>query len=564
MAAAATEPEAGAADGAVPVDNRTETEPLVGASSAPVLPESDTLLPPQPPLPPPPPPAVNPATRRDSDVAPTTRVVTMVASVLLIVALLVVVRQQYWQEAPPIAYGATFDVPQSTSRMRSVDVAFLYCVHHVRNESAQWLTAARRANRESKFLNAINREYRNHRCLDRPRWDAATFRDASFARHPVVDLAPEAWARRRRDGLVFLAATPAERHAVVERLNPRAQTLFVDADGVLRYRVILARAALGGMPDSTGPMEYTEAMVSHRELVRTLETWRAAVSPLMRTLKVAAVPCLCPGHLGIVGSGMHFLSENKDRHGNDIVFPRPDRKPATRPAEIWRVLLEMHVVQLPRNPVLAPLALAFVDTLHAFPAHVDHAILKTAQQRNLTYVADDVWMAAWDPTPFLERSTVERYDEAIRYEWHELVRKDAQEAREDADEGDDEDEDEADTGGYTRRKSVIVPLYATRAHTFTQGISTESVKTCETHCVALDWALRGVGLSSLEHSAVVPTAAATTTVPDRVVRALSKAQERRQQRERDYGRGGASKEADAMEDDAEAEERNDDGDVVDL
>ncbi len=410
----------------------------------------------------------------------------------------------------PLSYGRMLVVEQEAVKYTRVPVAHLSCPYHLRNASAQWLHTGRRLNNESKRLTPFTRAHRAVRCLLPAR--GAVFTN-NWTRFPVLD-DMGGW-----DARDLVAPTLEARAFAVAAMNATVRVLFIDPAGDLWYRVLLARhlTTRDVLPNTTDGMVLHEVMVSHRALIGVLEAWRVDVLPAMRALDVRATPCICPGHLGIVGSGMHFISEPKDRDGNDRVFRRPDQLPATPPTEIWRVLLNMHVVQLPPTIETLPIELPFLTMLHAFPARVDHAIL--GESRAVSVVREDVWMAAQDATPFLTRAVVEQYDKAIAYEWRRAA---------EAGEGDEGDEEEED--GAEDVLALMIPLHATLRHTYTQSIASGAVKNCFFHCVAVDEALRGV---RRQHEVARPPASAVAEDP-RVTAQLEKLKKKKEQRARDY------------------------------
>lgn len=405
-------------------------------------------------------------------------------------------------------FGLTFSIPQSTSRTRYVDIAFLYCLHYLRNESAQWLKMERRENKEAQRLNAANREYSARRCLfPKPGDEMALARPVEESEEfPILRLSDALWQHRQ-----LVAQTPAERHLIVQSLNSSVRTLFIDRTGEVWYRIILAK------PLPHDAMAYTEAMVSHNTIINYLEEWREAVAQVRRALAVKETPCVCPGHLGIVGSEMFFLAEPKDRSGNDVAFPRPDRRPATRPGGIWRLLLGFHIEHMASaNLIKDDPGLPFLNNLHPFPATIDHQILKTAEQRRVPFATEGLWLSGFDPTPFLERSVVEQHDRAIQYEWLRPGHVS------------DENEEEEDLF----RAAVLLPLTETRQTTATWGIPSPSLARCFFHCNAVDEELRGTPYQN--NVAVLPKTDAELKREELLRASLAKAEKRRLQREEEY------------------------------
>ncbi len=175
---------------------------------------------------------------------------------------------------------------------QQLDIAFAYCQHVGTAAANQW-TEQTRAHVARLELGMD--DYVRRRCLPQGH---------TLQRIPEP---PTSLAN-------LLYAVTYHSNASYDALRPGVHIGFVDMEGNLYYRVIMAAGrGLGA------------ALVPHFDLVRTLGQWSVDLAERLGSVRLVDQPCVCPQHLGIVGSGLYFV-------------------PPTDQSSVWQVLANVKVL----------------------------------------------------------------------------------------------------------------------------------------------------------------------------------------------------------------------------
>jgi len=361
---------------------------------------------------------------------------------------------------------------------RALTLTFLYCHHRQTPEAEAWLTKMRHDTKEHKQpglkmgkLPSPMAKMRHYRCLSAycmPSPDMMTLPRAMAevkAMKPghsaplifTALLEPKRLPMEDYEKRLVQAARRFGRENGVTRLATNVTRLYFHPADTVHMREHLE---LIGIP---GRLFYRMAVlgeddeirlrpVDHHVLLTLLEFWSSDFHRKLSALNAAEREprCVCPAHLGIFGSGMHFIMEQKDHP--------------------WRLLLNMKMTMSTRSSKPSKGWPDPMPAIHPFPGMLDEAFLASFQGeldmkealylhvRNAMFKADEALpngltaatIRAVDP---LEGDKFERALSSLvpRVSPHE----------EEAEEGeDDEDEEEREALGEAQEEEVAVPTAA--------------------------------------------------------------------------------------------------------
>ncbi len=330
-----------------------------------------------PPLPPPPPQAPDIVQRRPPPPPPWQWVTALGA---LCIAVGVGVGFMFLQSLPaPPVYGRLVKTTiEETNKLgetlkREQLVAFLHC-HLIGGppEAEQWLQGQRERNQDSSRLDAKALAKRDAQCMS-PFADPSSyvFYDSDrLSTHFDADM-----ARRIKEAI---ANTPN----LTTRLQPQATSVFVDSRGFVYYRVLVpsfftaavaasaaAAAATGTTTTTSGSGRSTglvPVLVSHINLLYVLEEWTARA---VGRIGAAIHPCICPAHLGMIASGLHFTADSR------VCAARQ-----TIDATHWSIWLDFHRAHVTTSLGKMPARQEFFPAWDPFPADIDAALWPRAPE----------------------------------------------------------------------------------------------------------------------------------------------------------------------------------------
>lgn len=287
----------------------------------------------------------------------------------------------------PTGFGVT-DYYYLEEKREYVPVALLYCEETANPVALQWLTEERRNNDEARTLGDVRKHWRNIRC----RWNerAAIDLDRTFTSYIKGSASlPEALGKLPRDWKA--------------KYRPEVDHVFVDTRGEMHYRVLI---------QDVPRRSFRPALLSHEELVELLNVWYREVRRRLRGTKLEEIPCVCPQHLGIIGSGLFFTrTPTLLRH-------------APYNAGNWRILVGMQIDRLSGKSVNSSARLPYSEAIHAFPALVDYEIVDETVEGTLRIIKypTDAFFDAYEPSVLVdEDGPLEEIDPYIAAEWDDEV-----------------------------------------------------------------------------------------------------------------------------------------------
>jgi hypothetical protein len=138
--------------------------------------------------------------------------------------------------------------------------------------------------------------------------------------------------------------------------------------------------------------DFARVMIEHYSLVDALETWQREFLEPLSGLALAELPCVCPIHFGIVGSGLHFEP--------------PSLKANT--GQTWTIYLDMaNMTSDGAVPSGATGEMMPRYKIHPFPAALDNEWTSSPQARkefaNLRW-SSNAWFRVLVASPALEHS----------------------------------------------------------------------------------------------------------------------------------------------------------------
>lgn len=273
-------------------------------------------------------------------------------------------------------------------------VAFLYCHAVGPARHAAWLEAKQAAVR-------VNRSAADE-------WIEPWSQTRCLGAAPLA--LPEWWNNwsaviaQAPDIVQVLGALP--RATLEATWAPRVTRLFVDARGDLYVRLVLYDPRARGL---------VARVVLVRAILQLLDAYRVEVRTRLAGVSISRGPCICPLHLGIVGSGMHFTQENDFCR---TPYHLSQRRPLLRklmdergpnPYRILFGVRELH----DEGAATTSIELNFSETAHPFPASVDAVLWprRAGQPRHVSVAATNhTHFGAYDPLPLWLREVVESVD----------------------------------------------------------------------------------------------------------------------------------------------------------
>ena len=171
------------------------------------------------------------------------------------------------------------------------------------------------------------------------------------------------------------------------RLRPRVGEIFVDFRRQVYYRI------LGVSPQG----KLRPALVAHNQIVHLLETWAEEIQVAVGEI---TIPCVCPAHLGILGSGLAFTL---DAH----ICPRPDGWvpdekavwPAAQVRSLWRILLDVRRERFYGETNISE-RIEYRSNVHGWPLRMDLGLWGEGQGRPGLEVPREAYFSANDATAF--------------------------------------------------------------------------------------------------------------------------------------------------------------------
>lgn len=195
------------------------------------------------------------------------------------------------------------------------------------------------------------------------------------------------------------------RRQLEDQWAPRATRFLVDARGDIFLRLVHYDARAKALAARLVPL---------RSLLETLDTFRAEVRDNTGGAGLRRELCVCPLHLGIVGSGLHFTQES-DFCRTPSFFGA--RRPLLakllneRGSNPYRVLVNVREQRAPGDAV-GQAEVNYSAKIHPFPASIDALLWprQPAQPRHVTVAAKQAHFTAYDPLPLFDPDVVTRYD----------------------------------------------------------------------------------------------------------------------------------------------------------
>lgn len=278
-------------------------------------------------------------------------------------------------------YGVAWRPDARDSR---VLIALVHCQYVGMPAAHAWLVAKREAHQEQLTLKPELAAWRAARCAPPPSFYAL---DATLKTY----VTPAYFWQLR-------AALQRESYKWLDALQPRVQVVLLDLPrGRLYYRVVAL--------SNNNNQKLEPVLVGHAELLAVLRTYSDAVFDELASLRLVQWPCVCPAHLGLVGTGLHLVP------------------PAKRGAD-WRVYSNV------QNSGL-PLASASSDEMSVSDFHYSHLVgggfpavadetLWPRQNRSFAY-SDVLYPTAYVPAALQRRKTLLALDPALERELHALA-----------------------------------------------------------------------------------------------------------------------------------------------
>jgi hypothetical protein len=311
-------------------------------------------------------------------------------------------------------------------------LALPYC-HHAGTPAAEtWLTETRKANRESiKVDDAMRKSYAPFRCY--------TEEEAQL--HPTL----------YTDAKTYEAMMAALVHLPADWENswrPTVDRLFVEFHARFYIRVVAFLPVYA---------RWAPVLISARELVQGLTAWSDATSRALGSHALTLSECVCPQHLGILGSGLTL------RHTGGG----------------WKLYVSS--VTRARSTQATRTRYEYSPVLHAFPLVGDTTMLATKANRTFFY-HNTTLFSGYALNDVGGREAIEALDKTIRSEW--LVAEETELEEVPDGEGDEDDERRVEQPTAPEPLSQMMAVHELARLPRRAAVEDERLTSAEAECLA--------------------------------------------------------------------------------
>jgi hypothetical protein len=246
-------------------------------------------------------------------------------------------------------------------------LALPYCHHAGTSAAEAWLADTRKANRESiKVDEAMRKSYAPFRCY--------TEEDAQL--HPALYTEAKVYEAM----MTALPQIPADWE---NNWRPVVDRVFIEFHARFYIRVVAYLPAYA---------RWAPVLLSARSLVQALTAWSDATARALGSHTLTLSECVCPQHLGILGSGLAL------RHTTSG----------------WK--LYVSTTTRPRSTQETRTRYEYSPVLHAFPLVGDTSMLTTKANRTFFY-HNVTLFTGYALNDVGGREAIEALDKTIRSEW---------------------------------------------------------------------------------------------------------------------------------------------------